>query len=396
MKSIGLLTAIIFLCIASQYASAQDSLVTEIAKKNSATFSVEKNAFKGSAWDTLVRQIQKSDFVLIGEDHFTNEIPFFYSAVSSAVKFDNFFCEIDPYSAKLIESAIKNLSEVQLKTYVREFGDVFSFYALEPEFQLLKQMVQLKTSIFGVDQILIVADRLICNELKLKTKSENAKKIYEHIEQNSKIHFAEFLKNQNKPFYLLTGDFEKQIAELLSFKLSPEENEKIKALKLTAKIYKEQNHHLRVQLLKSNLMKIYAQWENKKSLFKFGANHLAKGESLLKIYDIGNLINNVADSKFKKSLHILIIGKSGTQASPFMGFPEQIVDENGDNLKCLKPLFNTITTDQWYCFDMHPLEAAIDNGKIVIKDIQLLRIIKGYDYVVIIPRVSASKFPKSE
>jgi hypothetical protein len=396
MNSIRLFILLLVLYTNCFIAVAQDSLITQIAKKNLTFFSADKETFKGNGWDTLVKRIQKSDFVLIGEDHLTNEIPFFVSAITSKVKFDNFFCETDPYSAKIIEAKIKNLSPTQLKQFVEEFGDVFSFFAFDPEFQLLKRQVKSKTAIYGIDQVLMIADRLICSDLKTKTKNEKAKTIYATIEEKSKNGFAAFLKDQSKPMYLITDDFEKSIASLLLLNPSPEEREKIEALQLTAKIYKEQNHHLRVQLMKNNLMKVYSNWENKKNLFKFGANHLTKGESLLTIYDIGNLVNNMADSKFKNSLHIMIVGKSGKQASPFKGFPEQSVDENGDNLKSLKHLFNTITTGQWHCFDMLPLKTAWERGEVIVKNTELVRIIKGYDYVVIIPEVTAAKFLKAE
>jgi hypothetical protein len=396
MKSTLIATLLIGLILISSKVFSQDSLVTKIAKENLSLFSMDKNSFKGNGWDTLISQVKKSDFVLIGEEHFTKEIPFFFSAISNKVKFDNFFCEIDPYSTKIIESKIKNLSETQLKKYISDFGKTFSFYALEPEFQLLEQLVKLKTNIYGLDQILLVADRLICGELKQKTKNDKAKKIYEDIERKSERHFADFFKDQSKPFYMFTDEFNKQISTLLQLNISKKEHEQIKALILTAKIYKEQDHHLRVQLMKSNLMEVFTKWESKKNLFKFGANHLAKGESLLKIYDIGNLVNNVADSRFKNSLHIMIIGKSGTQASPFKGFPEQVVDENGDNLKSLKPFFNSVKTEQWHCYDLVPIRTALENGKIIVKDIELTRIIKGYDYLIIVPKVTAAKFPTTQ
>ena len=375
---------------------AQDSLITKIAKQNHLIFGVDKNTFKGLGWDTLVSQIQKSDFVLIGEDHFTNEIPFFTSAVVNKVKFDNFFGEIDPYSAKIIESKIKTLNDLQLKKYQEEFEEVFAFYGMEPESQLLTQLVKSNTAIYGLDQILMNADRLICNDLKNKTKNKKAKKIYEAIEVKSKDYFSSFLKDPSKPMYLMTDEFDKQLSELKRLTLSHQEKEKINDLKLTAKIYKEQNHHLRIQLMKNNLMKVYPEWHSKKNLFKFGAIHVSKGESFFKIYDMGNVVNNIADSEFKNSLHIMIVGKSGMQGSPFKGFPAKAVDENSDNLKFLKPLFTAVSSQDWYCFDMRQLRDAKEQGKIEVKDITLSRAIDGYDYVIIIPKVTAAKFPKTE
>lgn len=396
MNSIRLVTLLILISLAPVESLCQDSLISQIIKKDLTTFSVNNESFTGNGWDKLINQVRKSDFVLIGEDHFFNEIPFFVSAISNKIKFDNFFCEIDPYSAEIIESKIQNLSKPDLKKYVNKFGDVFSFYALEPEFQLLEQLVDSKTNIYGLDQILLVADRLVCNDLKQKTNNDEAKIIYQDIEKNSKAYFAGFLKDNAEPFYMFTDEFDKQIELLLKLNLSQDEKSEVEALKLTSKIYKEQNHHLRVQLMKNNLMNSYSNWEDQKNLFKFGAVHLAKGESLLKIYDIGNLVNNIADSKFKNSLHIMIVGKSGTQGSPFKGAREAVVDASGENLKSLKPLFDNVTIEQWHCFDMRPLRLEVEKGTVTINDKKLSRIINGYDLVVIIPKVSAAKFPKTE
>src|SRR6185437_667784 len=328
LKSIGSF----LLCLLLSFGShGQDSLLSQIAKNHFTLFSPGKTSFTGAGWDTLLNRIQKSDFVLIGEDHFTNEIPAFFKAIASEVKFDNFFCEIDPYSSKIIQEKIATLTEEKLGKYVASYGNAFSFYALDPEFRLMKQLVESKTNIYGLDQILLVADRLICNELKEKTLNAQARKIYETIQSNSEIYFDDFLKNPEKPFYFLTDNFEQNLKSLDSLQLNRQEKEVIAAFKISVKIYKEQNHPLRVQLMKDQLMKNYSAWSDKKNLFKFGANHLAKGESFLKIYDLGNLVNNIADSKFKKSLHIMIVGKAGMQAAPFKNLPATRVDENSED-----------------------------------------------------------------
>ncbi|WP_179747348.1 hypothetical protein [Pedobacter xixiisoli] len=374
---------------------AQDSLITALAKNNQTTFTKDVNQLKGLGWDKIIEKAKGSSNVLIGEDHFTDEIPFFVSKIAEQIKFDNFFCEIDPFTAHIFEQKINTLSTDALKKYKADYGNTFSFYAFESEFNLLKQLVNGKTNIRGTDQILLVADRLICNELMQSTKNKRAKEIYESIRDQSKAHFSAFLKDQKKPFYLLTEDFGKKIDELTKLKLSSEENKIVAALKLTAEIYKSQNHHLRIQLMKNQLMADYNNWVGKKNLYKYGANHASKGESMLEIYDIGNLVNNVADSQFTNSLHIVIVGKSGMQASPFQGFPASKIDENEGFLRSLKPFFKLINGNEWQCFDMAPIRRAIENGKIKITDIKLLRIIKGFDLLVVIPEVTASQFPKS-
>ncbi|WP_188362999.1 hypothetical protein [Flavobacterium orientale] len=372
---------------------AQDSLLTQMAQNHHTLLSVEKDSFTGSGWETIINAAQKSDFVLIGEDHFTNEVPFFCNALTSKIKFDNFICEIDPYSANIIQSKIKTLTEEQLQNYIHDFGNTFSFYALASEFDLLSKIVKSGTNVFGTDQILMIADRLICSELKLITENKAAKIIYQRIEDQSKDYFSAFLNDPSKPMYMLTEEYAKNLEEVSNLKVSTYEKEVIEKLKLTTKIYKEQNHHLRIQLMKNQLMEQYEVWKDKKNLFKFGANHVSKGESFLKIYDLGNLVDNIADSQYTSSLHLLIVGKSGSQGSPFKDFPESPIDSNSSNLKALKPFFDIVVNEKaWYCLEMLPIREKLENGEITTNDVQLSRIIKGFDYVLLIPKVTAGKF----
>ena len=351
----------------------------------------DKDSFTGTGWVKLMEKARESNDVLVGEDHFTNEIPYFTSALASQIKFDNFFCEIDPFTADILNEKIKNLSANDLQEYVHKYGNTFSFYAFTPEFALLKQLTKSNTRIQGTDQILLVGDRVICSELYKTTKNKKAKAIYLDIENNSKKYFQNFLKDQSKPFYLLTDDFEKKITELSLLQLSPKEVKILDALKLSAKIYKSQSNHLRIQLMKNQLMEKYPNWVGKRNLFKYGANHMPKGEGLLGIYDIGNLVNTINDSEYKKSFHIMILGSSGFQASPFEGYPAEKIDENSNMQTTLKPITSAVNGNQWHCFDMLPLRQALNDGKIVIKDVMLSRIVKGYDILIIIPKVTASK-----
>jgi hypothetical protein len=383
---------ILFLSFFGLNSFAQDSLITKSAHKNVTVFTKEFQSFKGPGWDKILTQAKASPDVLIGEDHFTNETPYFTSALVSEIKFDNFFCEIDPFTARILQDKIKTLSAAALQKYVDNYGGTFSIYAFNPEFELLKELTKANTKIQGTDQILLIGDRLICNELKRSTKSKSAKALYEDIENNSKIYFENFLKDQSKPFYLLTDDFDKKVKELSGLKLSKEEQEIIAALQLSAKIYKSRSHHLRIQLMKNQLMGKLSEWQGKKNLFKYGANHLPKGESLLEIYDTGNLVNNIADSEFSSSLHLMILGTKGSQASPFKGFPDEKIDEQSSILKSLKPLLAAVDGTQWHCLDLSAIRKAIQEEKININDVTLSRIIKGYDLLVIVPTVSASKF----
>jgi len=122
---------------------AQNKLLDSLIQNNYYTFGrSDASVFKGKGWEILIDEIDKSNSVLLGETHFTNEIPSFVSAIVSTVKFDNYFQEIDPFSTKAIESKIKSLPSEKLDEFVRGYSSNFSFLEIKQEFDLYKKIVQ--------------------------------------------------------------------------------------------------------------------------------------------------------------------------------------------------------------------------------------------------------------
>jgi len=373
MKKTILLLLTLFI---ANFNYGQNRVLDSLVQKNSFPFQIEKNiSFQGKGWDVLLDEIKQSNSVLLGETHFTNEIPYFTNAVINEVKFDNYFLEVDPYSVDIIETKIKSLSAEKLNSFVKEYSTNFSFLEQEPEFDLFKDLVKRNTKIYGVEQISIFADQMIISRLKETSKNKKAIEIYEQMLHNSKLAAS---KEGLEKYYLLSEDCLQKIDLLLKLKLSDKERKQIEDLKLSREIYTKRSHPLRIQLLKNILLNQLADWKNKKNLFKFGANHLPKGETILTktdIYDIGNLISNIEEASFRKSLHIMIVGKG----------------EDGNDNASFKSFLNVAKEDQWYCFDLRPLKKSILQNKLKVDDVYLSRVIKGYDYLIYIPKVTKSK-----
>ena len=373
MKKTILLLLILFI---ANYNYGQDRVLDSLVQKNNFPFQIEKNvSFQGKGWDVLLDEIKQSNSVLLGETHFTNEIPYFTNAIINEVKFDNYFLEVDPYSVDIIETKIKSLSAEKLNSFVKEYSTNFSFLEQEPEFDLFKDLVQRNTKIYGVEQISIFADQMVISSLKETSKNKKVIEIYEQMLHNSKLASS---KEGLEKYYLLSEDCLQKIDLLLKLKLSDKERKQIEDLKLSREIYVKRSHPLRIQLLKNLLLNQLADWKNKKNLFKFGANHLPKGETILTktdIYDIGNLISNIEEANFRKSLHIMIVGKG----------------EDGNDNASFRSFLNVAKEDQWYCFDLRPLKKSILQNKLKVDDVYLSRVIKGYDYLIYIPKVTKSK-----
>lgn len=369
---------------------AQQNL-SNIINESKATFTLHNNQFKGDGWEIIKKEVQQHNNILIGEDHFFNEIPLFVSKLIDENQFDNFFCEIDPYSASLLQEKITNLSIDELQKYNQKLSSSFSFYALQPEFNLLKQLTKTNTKIIGTDQIVLTADGLITSKLKEVTKNNKAKQIYADIIKQSAEHITSALK-QKGSFYFFTKDFENKLKELEGLELSALEKNVINDLKLSKKIYTSQSHKLRIQLMKNNILKNSTKL-TQKNLFKYGAIHVNKAESVLGGYDIGNLVYNISDANFKKSLHIMLIGKEGEQGAPFKGMSIQKINSNSKHLKPYEPLFNANSNvNEWVLFDTKKIVKSSKKEKITINDETLLKTLQGFDYIIVIPKVSAADF----
>lgn len=373
MKKLTILLLTLFI---TNFNYAQNLLLDSLVQKNGFPFEIDKNtSFQGKGWDVLLNEIKQSNSVLLGETHFTNEIPYFTNAIINEVKFDNYFIEVDPYAVDIIEKKVKSLSPEQLDLFVKKYSTNFSFLEYEPEFDLFKNLVRQKTKIYGAEQISVFADQMIISNLKETSKNKKVIEIYDQMLQNSKQIAS---KEGLEKYYLLSEDCLQKIDLLLKLKLSDKERKQIEALKLSREIYTKRNHPLRIQLLKNILLTQLSDWNNKKNLFKFGAVHLPRGETILTktdIYDIGSLISNIEEANFRKSLHIMIVGRGE--------------DEN-DNIS-FKSFLSVSNDKQWYCFNLRPLKKSNLQNKLKVDDVYLSRVIKGYDYLIYIPKVTKSK-----
>lgn len=374
MKRIKILALVLFISL-SNTIFAQENLIDSIIQQNYYTFKTKPStdSFSGQGWEILLKRIHEAKSILIGETHFTNEVPYFTNAIVDAVNFDNYFHEIDPYSNQIIAAKIKTSSSNNLDQFVKEYHTNFSFLEIEKDFALFEKIVRSDIQTFGIEQISLFSDRLIISTLNKKSINQQAKEIYAQMIQNSK----NLAIKEEKEFYLFSDDCLHKIDSLLQLRLSKEERKQIEDLKLSREIYLNRNHPLRIQLMKKQVLAAMPNWINKKNLFKFGAYHTPKGESLLEIFDIGNLVHTIEDAHFRSSLHIMLIGKS-----------EQ---ENMDDLKLYDSFLKVVNSDDWHCFDLKPLQMVISENKLKIENPMLLRIIKGNDYLIYVPKFTRSK-----
>ena len=373
-------------------AYSQDSLLTGLAQEHHSVFSFNGKSFTGPGWEMINNKIHSAGNVLIGEDHFIKEIPVFAGAIMQNGAFDNLIIEMDPYSTEIIESSIRDLPSEERIAFNKEFRPHFSFYALAPEYELLERAVKNNINLMGAEQVAKFSDRLIFQHLADSTENEKAAKIYNMMSERSKKHFRKFLKDSNHTLYLMTSHFAKQLEVLQSLELTNYEDSVLQDMQISRMIYRDNDHQKRIRLMKHNLMERIDEWYGDKNLSKYGAVHMPSGESLLSIYDVGNLVLNVTDARFKDSYHIAVVAKSGMKGAPFPGYPNSEIDASKGMLSRLSPFYAVVKGDRWHAFDMEPIRNKLSSGDLQLSNKVLERVIKGYDTLIIIPEATAAGF----
>lgn len=368
------------------YAQQPDTLWTRLLKENTLLLQPSPAGFTGKGWDLIQAGVKDNQYVLIGEDHFMAEIPYFTEQVLKTVPFNTFALEVDPFIAQLLNQKLTQPDTTSLMKWAVQAGPALSFYSLQEEFHMLREASRTHTSLIGLDQVMMMSDPLLYDELAHKATRPSARQRYAAMSERANVSASKAALDLSHPMYMQSAAFEEDVAALKKEPMTAREKEIVDAVQLSARIYKTQSHALRVQLMKHQLMADYeSAIKDKKVLVKLGAMHCARGESYLTVYDCGNLLSNLAESEYKSSYHIAIFGKNGIQGSPFKALPAQKLDPDNGDLKFVKPFFDATPTGSWVVFNLLPIRKALQRQKLKIDDIDLRRTILGYDALVIFP-----------
>ncbi|MEI5985137.1 MULTISPECIES: hypothetical protein [Sphingobacterium] len=394
MKSI--LLSIFFIAI-STFSYAQHRVLDSLAKTHYQKFIYENGNFKGDYLDSLINKISKHQYVLIGEQHHSNEIPAFVQYLIKKVDYDNYIMEGNQSTTDLLR-ATYNHSVKEYKNLLNRFQDRFGFYTFSQDRSILEYFFSKQKEVIELDQVFASSDAPLLDFLYKSTRNEKAKLIYRQLFEKAEQQWKVYSKNPNvqPPFkdehlpLLCAASFKDDIQLLQSLDLSEQEQLIIEDLAKSNDIYRTafsgegyKSHEMRIGLMKNNLLDNLNKIKGHKNLFKFGANHVTKHKSLLQdTPDVGNLVLNIADSDNEKSLHIALMEKKGSVAGLF----GEAIETNG--LPYLKAFTDIETAkNEWLIFDLNDL-----NKKLSTKDFQadhsLKNFMEGYDYLIIIPEVT--------
>ncbi len=383
---------------------AQDSTLIRLVSQHRYTMEPSGTGLAGSGWDKLQASITKSQFVLVGEDHGTAQIPQFVQAVARVQQPAAFVAEIDQYQA---EELTRLTAQAGFPTaYFKANPGSLSFYSWGEEFELARQLRAQKAQLIGIEQVGVFTIGHFYAQLAGQVKSKAVKA---YLQRHAALYQARDLVTTRTGGEGYSMFVQRQLTvDSLVALVQPESSgvrQMVQNYVASYRIYQGQiagtsGHQERINLMKRNLLQSLKPYQTAagqplpKLLFKFGASHMARVLSPWSgITDVGNLVQNLADIQDARSLHLLVMGKQGTHAGGFNP------DDSSKNAAAydlatepfLKPFTDLTTGVAWQVFDLRPARRALLSDKLHLANQTLAGIILGYDYVVIIPQTTAGR-----
>ncbi|WP_263382415.1 hypothetical protein [Granulicella arctica] len=395
-------------CIAAglpHAASGQQTPLITLLNQNRYSLTVHDNSLTGPAAPFLNHLLAKAQFVAIGEDHGTREVPQFVAAtcrIMASQGLDAMAIEAGPLAArKLQQWTADNQGPSSLAAFQQTYPNSIAIFNWRQEFDLLTQCQQYNVPnhliLWGLDQEYLGSPPFILQQILDTHPNPQTNALATHL-------LAQCSADRQKS--LATHDWKDacifQLADnalaSLAHTSSPLARQLADALLRTHHIYTthESGPHYdanreRSLLMKTNFVADYQQLAKTTShpprvLLKFGGNHLYKGVNQTNLIDLGNFLTEFADGLGSQSLHILVVGLHGENEQSFgPGQPDHAVPKDiPDGFMAL--LSAQALPGSWTVFDLHPLRSRFaDLGPV---DRELERLIFGYDVLILIPTIT--------
>ncbi len=376
--------------------------------KASYALSIEGGRMTGPGATILQTAISQADYVLLGEDHLTREIPRFGAAVCDAMASGGLSAmafEASPAVARFVQESLKTSNRIQTMAELqKKYPDSAAFLNIKDENDLAAHCAAISTrsnfEIWGLDQEFMGSAGWILARMLAANPGPAARGAILHLQALERADVEEARKtgDPSKLFLVSVPDSDIQGASAAINKDgTPATKVGFHELTTSRTIYLEQGTHpsdsnaSRGLLMKHNFLTYYnmagGDNQSKRILFKFGDWHLYKGVNPLHQRDLGNFIAEFADGQGKGSLHILVLGIKGTHAvysgydRPLKFEPFDMVQD--DDYKWLKPAIDAKKAESWTLFDLRGLRFRQLN-----LDADWQRVVYGYDLLVLIPELT--------
>jgi hypothetical protein len=391
----------------STFLRAQDSLIIATISENIHTVQFNGGQLTGPGVKILQQVVDDNQFVMIGEMHGIREVGDFSEALfnmGKKVGFKYFSVETDPWVADKLEDLARQPMD-SLAAFEQSIPFTIPFYANSSDFSFLQSVVdggddQVKR-LWGLDQTFVAATRFLLHEIMDLATSARGKSLAQYHYNKAVPAFMEAMSQQNPQNVYLHQLTEEDFAELTAA-FTAENNSKaldiIHGLKTSQHIYHlwqtgkyHQNNRVRSLWMKEIFMSYYNEAlardkDLPKVMFKFGSNHAVRGLTPVHIYDLGNMISELAESSGQQSCHIMFTAIKGQSFNMLAG-PQNFDNTNNYDSRIMQALGDKINGRDWLVIDLRPLR----NTRMKNESEAFKSTVFGFDFWIISPEATPLK-----
>jgi hypothetical protein len=384
--------SILFLVISTESFGQNSEIKSSDITSFTYPFNIENNQLIGLGADTLKNVIRESQFFMLGEEHFSPQIseltnvllPYF-----SSNGYKNFALEVGPFTAKIIQREIKfkkSLYQFNSSFYAKYKDVPIPFFDGTKDDEFIKTALKNNFKLWGLDQEYITAPLFLLDEINRNAKdSISTKELYNNAKEYLTQQLRSFNSEKENQYFEMfdnDNDFTKYIKQCNN----PKQKEIIEALSISMDIYKQQNwngNQVRMEYMKRNFSYNFKIAQKKDSfpkvLIKMGSMHLGWGKSWLGIYDLGNMINELANYNDTKSVSINCFSRYIEEENGTIS--DYMSDQEGKKLSLILEL---ATKDSWTLVDNKKIIELTRNRKIKLNN-DLNFLLSRYDYILFAP-----------
>lgn len=378
--------------------------------------SIEDGKMTGSGAPILQTAISQADYVLLGEDHLTREIPWFAAAVCEAMGSSGGISamafETSPAAAKFVQDSLNGPDRIsRMVDLQRRYPNSIAFLDVQEENDLAAHCAAVSQrrgfQVWGLDQDLMGSAGWTLDRMLASRPGPTARAATLQLQAMERLDSEEARKtgDPTKLFLVAAPDAEIEKASAAIEKDGTSATRSIfHGLTESRQIYLESENKSpdsnarRARLMKQNFLDDYdaasAPRKRQRVLIKLGDWHVYKGINPLQQRDLGNFIAEFADGQNRTSLHILVLGAKGTHAL-FGGYDRPLRHEpfsmdQDEQYQWLKAAIDAQKAGTWTLYDLRSLRF-----KQLDLDGDWERVIYGFDLLVLIPELTPATSTQS-
>jgi hypothetical protein len=404
----GLLVGALSTTSLAQTPRLAPTFMDKVAASESA-FQPDDHDLRGPGAATLAAAVNDARYVLVGEAHFSREIPRFTVVLChlmAPLGLRAMAVETGPEAARIVNADVRRPDRVaRLSAFMRAHPDAMAFQNGAEESEMAAtcaREVGPGFEVWGLDQEFFGASGLLLDSMVASSPGPVAKAAIDRLSALDRAATADAIASRSPGKFLIYTVTDQQMDDARRAILTDggtRARQLLDALAETRAIFlasasgEGDPNGRRARLIKRTLAGYLTEAPaGSRVLMKFGSVHTGKGVNGLRQRDLGNFVAERADGEGASSLHILVMGAEGSLGG-YNGVGQQVVVQpytpiSDTDYPWLKDILaarpKAATGSDWLLVDLRRLRGRPTSDM----PAGWRQLVQAYDLVVVAPKLT--------